>query len=295
MNFLKYRYISFIISGFLVGLAVFSLARFGLVLSLDFTGGSLLEVKLGQEASSGDLWTAFEESKVAVSQIQETQEGSFLIRFENDKSQEGILAVLAENFGPVEKLRFETVSPTMGGELFTKALTALVVAVALILLYLSWRFKSYQFGIFAILAMLHDALILTGVFSLLGKTRGVAVDALFITALLTTLSSSVHDTVVTFDYIRKQTGRFFSADNLEEIANRALSQTIVRNINNSLTIIFMLTAALLLGGETIRWFVVALLVGTILGTYSSTFLAVPLLVSFEQWRRRRGKRPERTK
>lgn len=290
MNFLKYRYLSFIISAILVGLSIFFLARFGLVLSLDFTGGSLLEVKLGKPTASDEVWVAFKNEEVNVSQIQETQEGSFLIRFESDKNQEEVLAALEKNFAPVEKLRFETVSPAIGGELFTKALTALIVAVILILLYISWRFKSYQFGIFAILAMLHDALILTGTFSFLGKVRGVGVDALFITALLTTLSSSVHDTVVTFDYIRKQTGRFFDANNLEEMANKALSQTIVRNINNSLTIIFMLTAALLLGGETIRWFTTALLAGTILGTYSSTFLAVPLLVTFEQWRRGRKKK-----
>ena len=284
MNFIKHRYISFMISGLLIVISIFSLIRFGLVPSLDFAGGSLLEIKIDDPGiSTQRLWNIFEKTDVNISQIQETGSGTFLIRTEGGKEKgDLILSGLQEKYQKVEKLRFETVGPTFGRELLKKALTALIVAILFILFFVAWRFHDKKFGICAILAMLHDNLILAGSFSLLGHFSGVQVDSLFITAALTTLSASVHDTVVTFDYIRKQTGDFSSQKNIEVIANKAISDTIVRNINNSMTIIFMLVATLLMGGETIRWFAAALLIGTILGTYSSTFLAVPLLVVAEK-------------
>jgi len=289
MNFIKHRYISFIISGLLVAVSVFSLIRFGLIPSLDFAGGSLLEIKIDDsDISTQRLWEVVEKIDVSISQIQETGSGTFLIRIEGGKEKgDLILSGLQEKYQKVEKLRFETVGPTFGQELLKKALTALAVAILFILFFVAWRFHDKKFGICAILAMLHDNLILAGSFSLLGHFSGVQVDSLFITAALTTLSASVHDTVVTFDYIRKQTGDFSSQKNIEAVANKAISDTIVRNINNSMTIIFMLVAVLLLGGETIRWFAAALLIGTILGTYSSTFLAVPFLVVAEKMGRKK--------
>ncbi|MGB9613597.1 MAG: protein translocase subunit SecF, partial [Candidatus Margulisiibacteriota bacterium] len=154
-------------------------------------------------------------------------------------------------------------------------------AAGFILLYVAWRFKDKKFGICAILAMFHDSLVLLGSFSLLGHFFGVEVDTLFVTAMLTILSFSVHDTVVVYDRIRE------SQKNLphlpfEQLVNKAVTETLVRSLNNSLTIIFMLVALFLLGGETIRWFVAALLIGTISGTYSSPFTAAPLLVIWEQ-------------
>jgi len=289
MNFIKHRYISFIISGLLIVISAFSLIRFGLIPSLDFAGGSLLEIKIDDsDISTQKLWEVFEKADVNISQIQETGSGTFLVRIEGGKEKgDLILSRLQEKYQKVERLRFETVGPTFGRELLKKALTALVVAILFILFFVAWRFHDKKFGICAILAMLHDNLILAGSFSLLGHFSGVQVDSLFITAALTTLSASVHDTVVTFDYIRKQTADFSSQKNVETIANKAISDTIVRNINNSMTIIFMLVAVLLLGGETIRWFAAALLIGTVLGTYSSTFLAVPLLVVVEKMRRKK--------
>jgi len=289
MNFIKHRYISFMVSGLLIIVSIFSLIRFGLVPSLDFVGGSLLEIKIDNpDISTQKLWDVFEKTDVNISQIQETGSGTFLIRIEGGKEKgDLILNGLQKEYRGVENLRFETVGPTFGRELLKKALTALIVAVLFILFFVAWRFHDKKFGICAILAMLHDNLILVGSFSLLGHFSGVQVDSLFITAALTTLSASVHDTVVTFDYIRKQTGDLSSQKNIEAIANKAISDTIVRNINNSMTIIFMLVAVLLLGGETIRWFAAALLIGTILGTYSSTFLAVPLLVMAEKMGRKK--------
>ncbi len=289
MNFIKYRYLSFIFSGILIVASLFSLLRFGLNPALDFTGGSLLEIKVNsKDASTRDIRNLLGKADINISQVQKTSKGTFLIRFEGGRKQEeAVLGALKKDYQGVEKLRFETVGPTFGRELLKKALTALVIAILFILLFVAWSFHDKKFGICAILAMLHDNLILVGSFALLGHFLGVEVDALFLTAALTTLSGSVHDTVVTFDYIRKQTTDFSSQGEIEAIANKAINDTIVRNINNSMTIIFMLVATLLMGGETVKWFAAALLIGTVMGTYSSTFLAVPLLVEAEKLGRKR--------
>jgi len=288
MNFIKYRHLSFIFSAILLVAAAFGLVRYGLLFSLDFTGGSLLEISLEEEAATSELSALLKEKNLSVSRLQKAGEGTFLIRFEGGKEKsEAILKAIEEKYYGVQRLRFETVGPSFGRELLKKSLTALAVAVFLIFLYVARQFHDRRFGLGAILAMLHDNFILLGSFSFLGHFLGVEIDTLFITAALTTLSGSVHDTVVTFDYIRKQTSDFSSQKEIEAIANKAINDTIVRNINNSLTIIFMLVATLLMGGETIRWFAAALLIGTLLGTYSSTFLAVPLLVEIEKLGRRR--------
>ena len=152
----------------------------------------------------------------------------------------------------------------------------------MILLWVAYQFKNLKFGLAAILAMFHDITILIGGFSLLGHFYGAPVDFLFVTALLTTLSFSVHDTIVVFDRIREISGN--SMDNIYAVSNKALAETMARSVNNSLTIIFMLVALVLLGGVSIKWFAAALLLGTVLGTYSSPFVAVPLLVTMSSLR-----------
>ena len=194
---------------------------------------------------------------------------------------------LKENFGEVEEIRFETVGPTLGRELLIKTLVAILLAAISITIYIGWRFKNKMYGVCAILAMIHDSLVLIGSFSLLGHFFNVEVDTLFVTAVLTVLSFSVHDTVVVYDRIResiKQNPHL----SIEELSNKAVTETMTRSLNNSLTIIFMLTALVILGGVTIKWFAVALLIGTISGTYSSPFVAVPLLNVWNRLLNRRG-------
>jgi preprotein translocase subunit SecF len=144
-----------------------------------------------------------------------------------------------------------------------------------------WQFNDLKYGVAAVLAMFHDALILLGAFSILGKLYNVEVDILFVTALLTILSFSIHDTIIVFDRVR-ETVRKHPGVSFVEIVNSAVLQTLGRSINNSLTVIIMLTALVLLGGETIHWFAVALLIGAITGTYSSTFTAAPILVIWDE-------------
>jgi preprotein translocase subunit SecF len=156
------------------------------------------------------------------------------------------------------------------------------------MLYLTFQFKELRFGISAVLAMVHDSLILISAFSWLGFLMGVEVDVLFVTAVMTTLSFSVHDTIVVFDRIR-ELRRNNPRVEFETLVNTAVLQTLARSLNNSMTIIIMLLALVLLGGDTIRWFAVALLIGAITGTYSSTFTAVPLLLVWEEFKTKRTK------
>ena len=180
-----------------------------------------------------------------------------------------------------EELRYETVGPSISPELIIKTFYAIAIASTAILLWVAYQFKSIKFGTSAILAMFHDSFILVGFFSLFGHFWQAEVGFLFITALLTTLSFSVHDTIVVYDRIRE-----FQKKNkdvsLYNISNIAITETMVRSLNNSFTILFMLVALILLGGTSIKWFSVALLIGTIFGTYSSPFIAVPILVTWEE-------------
>jgi|GEM_PF-2166081 preprotein translocase subunit SecF len=285
MNFIKYRFISFILSGLLILTSIYGLIRFGLVLGVDFTGGSLVEVLPGQKQGREQLEEDLGGIGLAVSQIQQTGSGSLLIRFEGGWEEKDRLVDFFQDRGG-QILRDETVGPTFGQELFKKALLAIGLTIILILIFIAWRFGDLNFGVVAVTAMIHDNLILLGAFSFLGRFLSAPIDSLFITAALTTLATSVYDTVVTFGYIRDQLKQSFLSADIEVAANEAIRATIVRNINNSWTIIFMLVAILLLGGETIGWFAVALLTGTVLGTYSSTFLAVPLLVVWQKIRKK---------
>lgn len=291
MNWMKFRWLYFAISGLVIIPGIISLFIFRLRPAIDFVGGTLLELKFEKNIAVGDLPRIEEiirEKKVAVHAIQPSGQNTLLIRLGAVNRQE-VIAIennLGEKFGEIpQELRLETIGPILGRELLFKAVMAILAASLVILSYIAWQFRSWRFGICAILAMFHDSLVLLGSFSLLGLFFGVEVDALFVTAMLTILSFSVHDTVVVYDRIR-ESEKYFPEMNLETLANKAVTETLSRSLNNSLTIIFMLLALFLLGGETIKWFVVALLIGTISGTYSSTFTAVPLLVVWDYWKRK---------
>jgi preprotein translocase subunit SecF len=279
INFLKYKKHYFTLSTILIAISVYSLLTFGLKQGIDFNGGTLIEISgLTRQADEKVLNKVFKDNKIKINSLQKSGNNVSVIRtnFVNQEASGKIKASLAKEFKDIEILRFESVGPILGSELLNKTITAAIIAVVGMLLYIAWAFKNVRFGIAAVLALLHDTLILIGAFAVLGKLYSVEVDALFVTAVLTTMSFSVHDTVVVFNKIREK-GKEVGLGKLEETANIALTETMVRSINNSLTIIFMLLALILLGGESIRWFIVALLIGTILGTYSSPFVAVPIL------------------
>lgn len=285
LNFIKYSNLYFLISSIFIIPSVISLFMFGLKPSIDFTGGSLLEVNISPNENvelSDQKITETLSDTIEVNSVQSTNE-NYLIRSSSldPETHQQVLNKLQESLGETQEVRFESVGPTLGAELLKKTLLAVIIAASAILLYVAYQFKELKYGVCAILAMFHDTLIVTGIFSILGHFYGVQVDTLFVTALLTILSFSVHDTIVVYDRIR-ETLRRHSKARYESIVNKSIAETLARSINNSMTIIFMLTSLYLLGGESVRWFVFALLIGTITGTYSSTFTAVPLLVVWDK-------------
>lgn len=282
MNWLKHKYIYFAVSAILIGGGIIGLLRWGLNLGIDFKGGSIIEYRVEKDFSTEDIAAKFKESGIETNSIQESGDDVFLFRFGliEKEEKDKVKSLLEEGSGGfVEELRFESFEPRVGPELVKKTVYAVVIAASAILLWVAYQFKSLKFGASAILAMFHDSFILIASFSYLGFFFDAEVDFLFVTALLTTLSFSVHDTIVVYDRIRETQKKV--GGELVDIANKAISETMVRSLNNSFTIIFMLVALALLGGLTIRWFVAALFIGTVLGTYSSPFVAVPLLVTWD--------------
>lgn len=286
INFLKFRFLYLLISTVVIGVGMFSVFNYGFRYSIDFVGGTILEYKVDRQISQKQLDSVLSKEQIEGADL-EVSNNVVKLRTKaiDEKKEARLRRTLQKDLGiRVEILRTETVGPTLGKETMYKTITASLVAVIAILLYMSFSFKGFNYALAAILALLHDFLVVVGTYSLLSYFLKAEVDTLFVTALLTTMSFSVHDTIVVFDKIReykKNEGR----GDIEEYANKALTETLVRSINNSMTIVFMLLALLLLGGSTIRFFIAALLIGTITGTYSSPFVATPILVWLEQRRK----------
>jgi preprotein translocase subunit SecF len=284
MNWMGYRKIYFLLSAIVITAGIFSLINWGLKFGLDFQGGSLAEYKFESPISTEDATQKIESDGVNISSVQTTGDNQYLFRtsplsLEDKDKLKGSLESLVKG-GKVDELRFETVGPSIGPELVKKTFYALLISAGVILLWVAYQFKSIKFGSAAILAMFHDSLVLIGIYSIFCHFWGAEVDFLFVTALLTALSFSVHDTIVVYDRIRESQRKF--GGSLYDLANKATTETMVRSLNNSFTIIFMLIALILLGGSTLKWFAAALLIGTVSGTYSSPFVAVPILVTWDE-------------
>ena len=281
MKFMKYKWLYFLISAVVILPGIFSLVKWGLKPSIDFTGGTLWELEFKNfNQGSSVISEVLNENKIAYSSIQPSGEKRFLIKTQPLEREQ--ISKLTEKIAEKAKekpteIRFETVGPLLGKELIRKTIIAILLAAGFILFYVWKQFKEPMYGICAILAMFHDTFVLLGTFSLLGHFAGVEIDTLYVTAVLTILSFSVHDTVVVYDRIR-ESQKIFPKVPFEDLVDKAVTETLSRSINNSMTIIIMLFALYLLGGSTTKWFTFALLIGTISGTYSSTFTAAPLLV-----------------
>lgn len=290
MDLLKYKLIYFLLSFLLILPGTYFLAKDGLKLGIDFTGGVILEYQFKNPVAVDQLKTEIASQGVTVGQIVESSNNTYLIKTKPlEQSQINQLKNnLSVKYGPIEEKRVESIGPIIGQELTQKAVLSILIASLVIVIYIAYSFRkvprptsSWRFGITAVVALLHDVLVVVGIFAILGKFFNVEVDTLFVTALLTVIGFSVHDTIVVFDRIRenllKNIGKKFS-----EVANISIVQTLGRSLNTSLTVVFVLTALLLFGGETIRWFVAALLIGVISGTYSSIFNATALLAFWEE-------------
>lgn len=285
------------ISAGLVVLSIIFISIWGLDLSIDFTGGSLLEVKFLQERPEVDdvraVVNELELSGEAV--FQPTGDQNMIIRFQEieEETHQQILEKLKEKYPEnVQEERFESIGPAIGNELKRKAIYAIVIVVLAIIAYVAWAFrkvswpvKSWKYGIIAIIALVHDIVITLGVFAVLGRFAGIEVGLPFVAALLTILGYSVNDTIVVFDRIRENLGRIVKTD-FESVVNRSVNETITRSVNTSVTTLLVLLMVCIFGGASIQFFVLALIIGVVAGTYSSIFLASPLLVIFEKIRRK---------
>ncbi len=296
----------YLFSSILLIPGIVALLSGGLRPGIDFTGGSLLQVRFEEPVAQGTIRDAVQRSGYAEAVVQTTEQGDALIRLRSIgiEQRDALLDNLFGAVGPGRELGFSSIGPVVGAELTRAALIAVIVASALILLYITWAFRRTEhpvrFGIAAIVALVHDALFVLGVYAVLGHVLDVQIDALFITALLTVIGFSVNDTIVVFDRIRENRRRQLSASESAQASfaatvNYSVNQSLTRSINTSLTALLVLLALLVLGGDTIRLFVLALAIGFAIGTYSSLFNAACLVVSWDQndlgrlWRRvRRG-------
>lgn len=283
MNWMRLRLLYLAISALVIGAGVFGLLKWGLRIGIDFKGGTILEYKFEKSVNAEDLKRFADTLDLEVSSLEKTGENTYLLRIANlEPERKAIIEPFLEKNldNNLDELRYENVGPSIGPDLIKKTGYAMGISAILILLWVAIQFKSFKFGVSAVLAMFHDSLVLIGSFALLGHFFGAEVDFLFVTAALTILSFSVHDTIVVYDRIRESQKKV--GGDLYDLANKAVTETMVRSLNNSFTIIFMLAALLLMGGETIKWFAAALLIGTVSGTYSSPFVAVPILVTWDE-------------
>ncbi len=286
--FLKYKKIYYFISLLLVLISLFSLIFLGLNLGIEFQGGSIMEIEYeGERPALEEVRQDLSDLGLGEIFIQPVGDNSFVIRTEeiNEDIYLDIRNALGES---AQESYFESIGPVIGQELKEKSLISIILASLAIIIYIGFTFsgiggnliKSWQYGIVAAgIGFFHDVLIVLGIFSLLGYIYGVQLTIPIAVALLTILGYSINDTVVIFDRIRENLNKRVRSS-FEEIVNDSLNETLVRSLSTSLTTLFVLLAVLFFGGETLRWFITALIIGISLGTYSSIFIAGPVLTSW---------------
>ncbi len=281
----------FILSSIFIFLSFFALLNWGLKLGIDFTGGSLLEISYEKKPEINKIEKVFKDLELNNVKIQPSETNKFILRFEN--IDENIHQNIIKNLKEIEvenieknvfkELRFESIGPIIGQELKTKAIKAIIVVLIFIVLYIAYVFRkvskpvaSWKYGLSAIIALAHDLIIIIGIFSFLGYYFNIEINSLFVSALLTILGFSVHDTIVTFDRTRENLFKYHDKK-FNEIVNLSVNETIIRSLNTSFTTLFVLLSIYIFGGESIKNFVLALILGVLIGTYSSIFIASPLL------------------
>lgn len=260
----------------------------GLKLGLDFTGGSLFELAFKKPMTVNavrETLQATDKEKFSDAQISILKDdtGKEIVAVKSkpvdDREQIKVFDALKKTHGEFEQVRVEVVGPSVGGELTQKAILSTLVVMAMIVLYISFRF-SLDYAVCGIIALAHDVMIVVGIFSMLGYFFGVEVDSLFVTAILTVAGFSIHDTIVTFDRVRENSGDMGRGKSFADVANDSINQTLVRSVNTSLTVMFPLFTLTLFGGVTIKYFALAMLIGIMVGVYSSIFVASPMLVDW---------------
>lgn len=295
-NIIQKKGIWLSVSAALFVVAIIALSVWGLKYGVDFTGGSLLEVKFtGVRPDIIVVEEKLKDLNLGSLSAQPIDEDGMTIRFQDsskEKHDETVkkLGELAGGEDKIIELRYDSVGPSIGAEMKRKSIFAIFWVLLAIVVYISIAFNkvskpvaSWKFGLSALIAMFHDVIITLGVFAVLGRYFGYEVNTPFVAAALTVLGYSVHDTIVVFDRIRENLPR--SEDNFKGTVNTSLNQTLVRSLYTSLTVLLTLSAVTIFGGASIRPFALALTIGVFIGTYSSIFVASPLLVVWEKFKK----------
>jgi len=285
------------VSSILTVVSIAVIFSFGLNFGVDFKGGSLLEVKfIGERPDIALIKDSLKDIDISGLVVQPVEEDGVILRFKevSEELHSAILLALdgissdEENF--LEELSFDSVGPSIGQELKRKSIYAIFWVLTAIILFIAWVFRgvskpveSWKYGIIAIIALFHDIIIILGVFALLGEFLGTEINAPFIAALLTVLGYSVNDTIVVFDRLRENLPK--SKEDFENTVNTSVNQTLTRSIKTSLTTLLDLVSIIIFGGSSVKDFILALSIGVLIGTYSSIFLASPLLVVIEKMKK----------
>ena len=296
-NLMKYKFYYFVFSLLIILPGLYYLITSGLKLGIDFTGGAISEIEFnGERPDISKITEKVNALNFGNAIIQPTGDSGILVRT-RDLTEAEHQALLKEvtSLGASRELRFDSIGPTIGRELRNRSIWAIGLVLVAIILYIAFVFRkvskpvsSWFYGIFAVVALFHDILIPLGVFAYLGKFYGAEIDTLFVTAILTVLGFSVHDTIVVYDRVRENLKKQQKGEIFEDTVARSLSQTLTRSINTSLTVLLVLLALYLIGAESTKYFSLTLIIGIIAGTYSSIFIASSLLVTWNNFQNRRS-------
>jgi preprotein translocase subunit SecF len=296
MFVVNYRKFFYALSTLLVVASIVSVSVWGLKSGIDFKGGSIIEVEYtSARPEQATLSSALAPLGFDAS-VRATGDRGYIIRMKdiNQDQKNSLISVLG-SFGTSTEKRFDSVGPLLGTEALRKAMVSIILVILAIVLFIAFAFRkvshpisSWKYGVVAIIALIHDVIIPTGVFSVLGHFAGYEVDTLFVTALLVVLGFSVHDTIVVFDRVRENLGHAKANKPFSEIVGESISQTFTRSINTSMTTLLALVVLYFVGGQSTQHFSLALIVGIVAGTYSSVFLGSPLLVTIWKWQEKRN-------
>jgi len=291
--FLKYKKLYYVFSGALAVGSLVCLLLFGLKFGIDFLGGSILEVDFEQIAENPAIQDKLKDLNLGEIILQPTGEKGVILKLKaiSEETHQEILKKLGE-ISNIQELRFESIGPVIGKELRQKTITLIIISLAALLIYIvisfrkvAFPFSSLQFGVISIVALAFDVLILIGVFASLGNFYNVQFSIPIVTAFLTILGYTINDKVIVFDRVRENISRTRGID-ISSLVNRSLNEILFRSLSTGACTLLVLFFIFFLGGETLKYFALTLIIGIIVGTYSSLFLASPLLVSWLKWRKR---------
>lgn len=297
MNIIGLRRAWYVLSGVLVGGSLVLVAVFGLKQGIDFTGGSLLSVRFSTRPTPVEAEASL--SKLGLGEIVIQPVGdtdmNFRLKTLDESTHQQIISALNASYGTTTELQFNSIGPSIGAELRTKSVTALGIIFLAILAYVAWAFRkvsapiqSWKYGVITIITAFHDVALPLGAFALLGHYTNVEIGTPFIAAILTIMGYSINDTIVVLDRVRENLQK--TSGTFEEIVERSVQQTKLRSLNTSMTTLLAMTAVYFFGGASIKDFSLALIVGIATGTYSSIFIASPLLVTWNWWDHKKASR-----